>query len=536
MEGNEKMRITLITPTPPDVAAFGVRALSAYLKQHGKDVRVIFLPGGIEMFRDQSGFRYHYHPDILAQVVDLCRGSGLVGLSFMSNYLDRAQQLAGAVRQALPDVPIIVGGIHPTVAPESCLDLADLVCIGEGEEALLELIERIEAGRDYSDVANLCLRRNGTVIRNPLRPLIQDLDTLPLYDFGPEGHYLFDHMRKAILPATTDLLRHCFLIEPHPEGTFDDNYPHTISYKTMTTRGCPHHCAYCAEKTLSDLYQGQRYLRKRGIPHIMRELRWVRQTFPFVQSIYLFDDTFLVRSLDEIRDLGLQYKREIGLPLHVQVSPTTVTREKIAALVEAGVEFIEMGIQTASQTGMNLYRRHVSPELILEAAAILHGFRKQILPPRYHLILDNPWETVQDNLETLRIVLRLPRPFWLARSSLICFQGTALFDKARAEGRIVTEEDAWREIYVRSFSAPKGTYVNFLFLLAGFCNFPRSIVRALAGRGPVALFSRPAFAPIFRCAEPIGNLLIILSKGIRSVLRGDFTRIRRFVNRKMATR
>ena len=59
------MKVTLIAPTPPDVAAFGVRALSAYLKRYGKDVLTIFLPGGVEKFKYRAGFRYHYEEGII---------------------------------------------------------------------------------------------------------------------------------------------------------------------------------------------------------------------------------------------------------------------------------------------------------------------------------------------------------------------------------------------------------------------------------------------------------------------------------------
>ena len=265
------MKITFVTPTPPDVAAFGVRALSAFLKQHNKDVRVIFLPGGVEKFKYKTGPQYHYDKTMLEQVVELCRGSDLIGISFMSNYLDRAMQLSRAIKGAL-DTTLILGGIHPTVMPVPCLEFADMVCIGEGEEALLELIERMEEGKDYSNIDNLCLKSHNKIIQNPLRPLIQNLDTLPYYDFGPENHFIYDNIKKSIEPVSKDLLKRSFPLEPHVEGSFNDSYLRTISYKTMTTRGCPHHCTFCAENTLAKMYSGQRYLRKRSIPHIIKEL------------------------------------------------------------------------------------------------------------------------------------------------------------------------------------------------------------------------------------------------------------------------
>ncbi|MBF0557628.1 MAG: B12-binding domain-containing radical SAM protein [Nitrospirae bacterium] len=521
------MRITLIAPTPPDVSAFGIRALSSYLKKHGKEVRLIFLPGGVEKFKYKTGFKYEYEKSILDQVVELCKGSGLVGVSFMSNYLDRAVQICEALNNAL-DVPIMTGGIHPTVMPESCLSFSDIVCVGEGEEAVLELVQRLEEGKDYTDIRNLQVKRGGKIYRNELRPLIQDLDSLPFYDFGTEGHFTYDNITKGLAPMSKDLLKRSFPLEPHVEGSFNDSYKRTLSYKTMTTRGCPHHCTFCAEKTLSDLYKGQGYLRKRGISHIMDELLWVKREFPFVESIFLFDDTFLVRTTEEIREFSRAYKNTVGLPFHIQASPTTVTEEKMEALIDAGLAFVEMGIQSTSIAAKDLYKRKVPADTILRAAEVFRRYEGKIYPPCYHVILDNPWETPMDVVETLHLVLQLPRPFWLKRASLVCFPGTELYAKARQDGIITTEEDERREIYAKHLHTPKGTYVNFLMYLAGFSYFPRWIVRFLSNAFFVRLFERPWLSGVYMRSYRLGETLIILSKGIRAFVKGDFSRIYRF--------
>ncbi len=527
------MKVTLIAPTPPDVAAFGVRTLSSYLKRHGKEVDLVFLPGGVEKFRYKtgySGFRYAYDREIIDQVTALCRGSALVGISFMSNYLDRGMQLCKALKESL-DVPLVVGGIHPTVMPEQCLGFADIVCVGEGEEALLELIGRMEAGENFTDVRNLYFRKGEAIIRNPLRPLIANLDELPFFDFGCEGHYIYDNVTRKIEPMSKDLLRRSFPLEPHLEGTFNDSYRRTLSYKTMTTRGCPHHCTFCAEKTLADLYRGQHYLRKRSIDNIIGELVLVRRELPFIESIFLFDDTFLVRSANEIREFSSAYKKAIGLPFHIQASPTTVSEEKFEALIDAGLAFVEMGIQSESRVARDLYKRNVPTEKIFAASEVFHKYRGKIAPPCYHVILDNPWESTGDVVETLRTVLSLPRPFWLKRASLVCFPGTELYLKAKREGFLRSDEDEWREIYAKHLHSPKGSYVNFLMYLAGFCYFPRRIVHLLSRNPLLALFDRRGLEPFYTWLARRVENMITLSKGIRALLKGDFGRIQRFLVR-----
>lgn len=524
------MKTTIIAPTPPDVAAFGVRALSAYLKQHGKDVRLIFLPGGVEKFKYRTGYRYEYEKSILEQVVDLCRGSELVGISFMSNYLDRAMQLCKEIKNAM-EVPLIVGGIHPTVLPSECLKFADIVCIGEGEEAILELVNCIEQEKEYRGIKNLWYKSNGKIIQNPLRPLIQDLNSLPFYDFSMEGHYIYDNIKRCIEPINKELLKRSFPLEPHVEGTFSDSYKRTLSYKTMTTRGCPHHCTFCAEKTLADMYGGQRYLRKRNVNHVIEELMWVKKELPFVESIFLFDDTFLARSAAEIQEFSKTYKETIAMPFHIQASPGTVTEEKIEALIDAGLVFIEMGIQSTSNTAKDLYKRKVSTEVILRAASIFHKYKKRIYSPCYHVILDNPWETSSDVVETLQLVLKLPRPFWLKRASLICFPGTELYHKAKKNGILRTEDDEWREIYAKHLHTPKGNYVNFLMYLAGFCYFPRWIVRFMTKDIFIKILDKKYLSSLYINLNKFGEILIILSKGLRSILGGDFIRVYKYLQK-----
>jgi anaerobic magnesium-protoporphyrin IX monomethyl ester cyclase len=524
------VKIALISPTPLDISAFGVRALSAYLKAHGHAVRVILLPEGVERLKYRQDYTYQYKTRVLEEVAELCRGSELIGLSLMTHYFDRSRQITEYVKKSLR-IPIIWGGIHPTVRPEESLHYADMALVGEGEEALLELVEKMAASQDIYDIRNIWFNKGSQIIRNPLRPLLQDLDQLPFYDFGLEDHYIYCNKERQIKPLSKELLMHNFPREPSLEGTFSDSYRRTISYKTMTSRGCPHHCTFCAERTLALMYRGERYLRFRRAEHVIAELKWVRWELPFIESIFLFDDTFMARSLKDIRHFCQLYKREINLPFHIQASPTTTTPEKMEALVDAGLAFVEMGIQSVSQTGMAIYKREIKPEKILQAAHIIHRYWPKIYPPCYHVILDNPWETTAEVLKTLDLVLTLPRPFWLKRASLILFPGTELYDRAVLVGLIRDKEDERRLIYNKHLHTPEGSYVNLLMYLAGFSYFPRWLVRLLARPHLVQTLEVDQLHKFFRGLQRLGDGLIVLYKGIRALLTADFQRIRNYLAR-----
>lgn len=525
------MKITLVNPTPPDACSFGVRSLSAFLKQNGIDVRCVFLPGGVKKFRFNQGYVYGYEDHILEQVVELCRDADLVGFSLMTNYFDRAVQVTQAVRDKLT-VPIIWGGIHPTVAPEESLEYADIVCRGEGEDATLELLRRLEAGKDYADVPNLWVRNNGTITRNTIRGPIADLNALPFADFGLEDHYAFDILTDAVEPMSKELLQRSFPLEPNLEGTFSDHFKRTLSFKIMGTRGCPHHCAFCAEKALTDLYKDEQqchYYRKRSIDHILAELSQIRQEMPFVESIFMFDDTFTARSTSEIVEFSKRYKEEVGLPFHVQASPTTLNAEKMTAMIDGGLAFIEMGIQTVSERGIASYNRKSDKDLLLDRVKLMHEHTKQIYSPCYHVILDNPWETSADVIETVKFILKFPPPFWLKRASLVMYPGTDVNVRAKKEGLIASKDEERRQVYQKHMQMPSFTYPNMLMYMAGFSRFPRFIIRFFTHRIFVKAFDRRMFAPLYKLFYKGMEMAIVLSKGLRSVLKGDFARIRRYV-------
>ena len=117
----------------------------------------------------------------------------MICFSSKSNEFDHAVKIATFLKKKL-DIPFFCGGIHPTIYPEDSLrECFDGICVGEGEEALSEILEKMEHKEDYSNTRGFWFRRNGKIIKNPLRPLIKNLDILPLFDYD-----LFD-IRKYLL-------------------------------------------------------------------------------------------------------------------------------------------------------------------------------------------------------------------------------------------------------------------------------------------------------------------------------------------------
>lgn len=515
------MKITLISPTPEDISAFGTRALSAYLKRAGYEVRTIFLPGSHKRFTPGGSFVYRYTARVLDEIGELATDSQLIGISFMTYFFDRAVQLTEALKKRT-NAPVIWGGIHATVCPEEALQHADMVCVGEGEDSLLEIVQRLEKGQDLTATRNIWLKRNNHIITNPLRPLIRNLDTLPFLDFDLDGHFCYDHLCDNIRQMDNDFFKSMLPLRPDLNGNLQ------VCYRTMTDRGCPHKCSYCSVSVQKKLYKGDCFFRKRSVKNVISELKNVKEKFPFIEAIQFFDDTFFSRSSSDIQHFGALYKEQIALPFHAQCSPATITEKKLEHLIDAGLIYTEMGLQTGSRQVRKMYNRKESNEEIIKAARIINTYKQRLLVPDYHVILDNPWETEHDTLETLHLILQIPRPFCLKLSTLQYFPGTELYVKGKEEGLLA---DDIRQIYRVPFLAPQNRYVDFLIYLATFQTMPGSLLNLLASPSGVRLLNRKSLQPLYHVACITLEKVRLLGKGIEALAKGDFQRILRYLRR-----
>jgi radical SAM superfamily enzyme YgiQ (UPF0313 family) len=515
------MKVTLITPTPPDLSAFGVRSLSAYLRSKGVDTNVIFLPGSIGHLKEGNQFTYRSPAHVVDRIVDICKGSDVIGVSFMTSYFDRALQVTGDIKKTLPDIPLIWGGIHPSNKPEEALEYADMVCLGEGEEALLDVVTRISAGKEVAGSPGVWVKRDGSIIKSPLRNLIPSLDKIPHFDFSNSGHYVFDKKSGAIEVLDDELLKVHLPILPH----FDDRY--VKAFRTMTDRGCPHRCSYCNVSNIKEMYKSDEspYFRARSVESAVEELVQIKKRFPFVEAIQFFDDTFFARPLKNLEAFAKLYKEKVGLPFYCQASPNTLSEAKLAALIEAGLVYVEMGVQTGSDKIKKLYRRTESNEKIVEMTKVIARWvdKGALLSPDYHVIIDNPWETDDDTMDTVRLLYQIPKPYGLCISSLVFFPLTELYNKA-VEEKVV--ENEMNEIYRKPFYLPpRRTYANFLIYLFTFQRFPKFLIGFLMNDRIVKRLSGMKLGFLLGIFYSIGETARLAAKGITALRRGDFWRI-----------
>ena len=175
----------------------------------------------------------------------------LVGFSVLSPYVPIAKRLTKLVRDNSSSL-IIWGGIHPTVYPESCIDEADMLCIGEGEGALSDLVKCLKDGKSYQTIENLWVEGGDHIFKNPMRPLVQNLDSLPYPSYGYYSYYL---IYSGMMTKSDPLL--------------SDN-----SFSVQTSRGCPYPCSYCVNSLLQSLFKNLgHYTRRRSVSNIIKEIK-----------------------------------------------------------------------------------------------------------------------------------------------------------------------------------------------------------------------------------------------------------------------
>jgi radical SAM superfamily enzyme YgiQ (UPF0313 family) len=501
------MKITLISPYP-DITSFGIRTISAYLKQAGHQTTLIFLP---DPYGDDIVYglqRYDEH--VLDGIIPLCDDSDMIGISLMTNFYEGAVQITQKLKSKL-NKPILWGGVHPTIRPEECLNHADIVCIGDGEDPLLELLDRIQRKDQYWDTRNFWFKRNGSIIKNPVRPLNANLDVYPMPDYSLNGHYLM--FEDKIQKMTPGLVKLSF--ERSPVSGYITN----CGYQTMTGRGCPHKCTYCVNDTLKNLYCGKNYLRWRSTNHVINELQRIKERMSFIGHIWFSDDSFFARNSKRIDEFCTQYKKKIGLPFFALASPMTVTEEKMNLLVDAGLKCLQMGIETGSERIQELFnRKQMTNKRTMKALQIINKYKKRILTPHYDFILDTPFETDDDKIQTLRFISRMPKPYHLQTFSLVLYPGTQLYDMANAESIIKNEKE---EIYNRSYVRRKADYLNLLFSLVKHGRFPGWLLRILVSIPVIFVLNSEVMRPFFKYCDIILKYLYRRIMGLLNKGKGE---------------
>jgi radical SAM superfamily enzyme YgiQ (UPF0313 family) len=408
-------KTVLLISLQKDLDTIGLKSLHNYLLVNSYHSNILFMPES-----NKSGIG-ELEAKRVCDFVDKLSPL-FIAISIMSTEYQTAIELSRILKIHAPSIPLVWGGIHPTIAPETCLDHIDFGCIGEGEQTLLDLANALNRGIAPHGINNLFYRGGNGIIKNPLYPTISDLNTLPDSEHIPKNSHILhgDVIERINIKSFRKYSRY--------SGT---------TYSAITSRGCPFSCSYCCNNALAAIY-GVKEVRFRDSEGVIRELRKAVVGNPFIRQINFQDDCFLARSNSDLKLFCDLYKKEVNRPFVIRSIPTFVTEDKIATLKSAGLAWVSLGLQSGSdRVCSDVYNRKSLRKDFLKAANII---KKYDIAAFYDVILDNPFETEQDQLQTIETLTSIPKPFYTQYFSLSFYPGTELRERAEREGLIDTKE------------------------------------------------------------------------------------------------
>lgn len=271
-----------------------------------------------------------YTPLKLAHVLDQFQPD-VVGTTSVTMNFYQAIQIIADVKAYNPDIVTIMGGAHVSFDIENTLKShpeLDLIVYGEGEETLLELVPQLDSSHTWENIKGIAFRAGGDVVITPRRPLINDLDNLPL----PARHLLPLSRYQAL------------------------GFPITI----ITSRGCPNQCIFCLGRRMVG-----RKARFRSPKLVVDE---IEQVLAYgITRINIADDLFTaskkrVKALcDEI------VQREVNFSWTAFARVNTVDREILEAMKSAGCDTISFGIESGNPEMLKRVRKGITLDQVRNA-------------------------------------------------------------------------------------------------------------------------------------------------------------------------
>jgi len=389
------MQIFFIYPFPPpelQPTCFGqgIGYVSAVLKREGHKTRGIIIHR-LEREKIEEELS-RFRPDLIA-------------ISTTYDQFPLTKEICSFLAE-IEAPPVVIGGIHATTCPEECLALENVigVCRGEGEEAMAEFVSHLEKKEDYLGTKNFWFRHQGKTIKNPLRPLIKDLNALPFPD-----RELIDFQR---------------LVDTQREAQF------------MAGRGCPYFCTYCVNHYLIKEYKGLgSFVRLRDVENLIAEIEKVVARYPGIERIG-FDDDIFIMNRSWLSQFAEEYPKRVGLPFWCNARVNLVDKEIVALLKKAGCFQVKMGVESGNSRIRNdILKRRIKDEEIIRAFELVRGAGIECWS--FNMI-GLPYETEETILDTIRLNRRI-KPDRICLSMFQPYPETESYYLAKREGWISGE-------------------------------------------------------------------------------------------------
>lgn len=295
----------------------------------------------------------------------------------------------------------ILGGPQATFSPETFNQSGmDCYCVGEGEAAFGEFLDRVERGQSFDDIPNM-ITKNGT---NPVRPLICNLDDLPF-------------------PDRDITLSHSYLKDT-PKKTF------------YATRGCPYKCTYCCNNLYHELYRGKgKFVRRFSVERIISEIEYVKSRYR-TDFIKFGDDCFALRADPWLEEFADKYSKRIAIPFNCYLRLDTVDDDLLRLLKKAGCYSVHLSVDSTSKhVREKIFKRNMRD---IDIEGTLKKINSCGINTWVNYMLAAPESTLADDLATIRLSKK-GKVTYPSYSTTVPMYGTDLYEYCVAHGLIALD-------------------------------------------------------------------------------------------------
>jgi anaerobic magnesium-protoporphyrin IX monomethyl ester cyclase len=379
------------------IQPLGAGLLATILKIAGCEVKLLDLP--VEKLTNEDVINYieEFQPRF-------------IGVSCWSPTAAKAFSLTDTIKEKISDIPIVLGGPHPTSFPEVTLrkiKSVDIVVAGEGEKTILELAEHFFKGKlALSEIKGVGYRENGKDIFTPDRPRLNNLDDIPKVDrnFFKEGGYI-----------------------PLPQ-----RYNRLPTFNLVVSRGCPYACTFCFEAGRF----GLKY-RSQSVERVIDEIKYLQEEFG-AREINFWDDIFLVNKKWIYEFCDALERENIDITWTCESRVDHVNPELLKRINEVGCYSIFYGFEAGSDKLLKSMKKGTTVEQNRQAAQWSADAGIAI---RASFILGLPEETPEEGQKTIDFALGLPNVDALTFSFATPHPGTELYESVKHE--ILMDEDQY---------------------------------------------------------------------------------------------
>ncbi|HWB86673.1 MAG TPA: radical SAM protein [Bryobacteraceae bacterium] len=386
-------------------APLGILAVSTPLLRAGYEVRLI-----------DSTITPNFHKRVLEELSDaLCLAVSLV----TGPMIRETAALAKAAKQMYPDLPVVLGGWHPSLLPHQTLaaEYVDVVMNGQGEDAMLEIVQRIEQGESFDGIDGVGYKKDGRLIFNRPRAL------KPISELPPKAYQLADF----------------------------DAYQRVCGRRWamyVSSLACPFNCSYCTNQGV--------YGRKWNAlePEQVAEETTDLVSRYNLQLLWIVDDNFLV---DRERALLIAEgicRRGVSFEWSIQASTNLVSRfsvDELKLLRRSGLTQVSQGADSGSARVLALMNKKFQKiETIYMAAEKLH---QADIRPSFNMIFAYPGERDEDRKESIRLIMDICRKypgaeFWT--NIFTPYPGSPIMDRSAELGLEMPKTfEGWSDFFPR---------------------------------------------------------------------------------------